>query len=667
MSNYRIIPRHDTKANWETNNPILLKGESGNVDDNPNLYKIGDGTSRWNDLPFRGYNGTVTDKTGNDENSVMSQKAVTEAIVAEKERAMAAEAANTTVVNVTEKYSNGDVTTFNQAIIKIPENIRKCGLVCTFLTSTGWQTWTFIGNDLSQWTDKYYWIDERERIMRTPTISFGLGDTTEFNTEEVIVEKKQAYLLANETILETSALKYVNIFKTVNDDKDNRWLKRPITFKAKYVTNEFLQLMIVRNGNVIYKTNTLNSDSYYTVYIYPKETIYIFCDEYNAKWGDYEEIQQTFENTKLDLDKITIATRESIPFPIGGLSESKNFNTDEVEVEVLHGLYNKNFIFYNYSFITTYKIVSKLPDNSYKRMIAFKAGFAADSSYQFVVFRNGEPYYASASLFKDTYYCCYIHYNETIYITVRSEEDIQYGGFIQIQELLNPAYIDNPYKGKTIVTYGDSQVQGGGWQNIVAKFGCTVINSGIGGSTLTYRDRKQYVNSNGFYVGDPNEGYEPKEGETLINDTGSGEERLNYISSDANYIIILFGGNDFNQNKPIGNFTDTDNTTFKGAMTATVQWIRTNRPNATIIFMTSTVERTEKENSLGLKRIDYMKAILDAEMALNVPVINLWANTSFGYDNIVNYTVDNVHWNDTGKKIVGNVVSGFLMSINHFS
>lgn len=80
MSNYRIIPRHDTKANWQANNPILLKGEIGNVDDNPNLYKIGDGTSRWNDLPFRGYNGTVTDKTGNDENSVMSQKAVTEAI-----------------------------------------------------------------------------------------------------------------------------------------------------------------------------------------------------------------------------------------------------------------------------------------------------------------------------------------------------------------------------------------------------------------------------------------------------------------------------------------------------------------------------------------------------------------------------------------------------------
>lgn len=80
MSNYRIIPRHDTKANWQANNPILLKGEIGNVDDNPNLYKIGNGTSRWNDLPFRGYNGTVTDKTGNDENSVMSQKAVTEAI-----------------------------------------------------------------------------------------------------------------------------------------------------------------------------------------------------------------------------------------------------------------------------------------------------------------------------------------------------------------------------------------------------------------------------------------------------------------------------------------------------------------------------------------------------------------------------------------------------------
>lgn len=74
----RIITRHDTKAKWEEVNPVLMEGETGYVTDNPNQYKIGDGINAWNDLPLRGYTGTISQKTGNDENAVISQKVVTE-------------------------------------------------------------------------------------------------------------------------------------------------------------------------------------------------------------------------------------------------------------------------------------------------------------------------------------------------------------------------------------------------------------------------------------------------------------------------------------------------------------------------------------------------------------------------------------------------------------
>lgn len=74
----RIQQRRDTAARWSQYNPVLLEGEVGYVTDNPNQYKIGDGVHAWNDLPLRGYTGTITQDTGDDENAVMSQKAVSD-------------------------------------------------------------------------------------------------------------------------------------------------------------------------------------------------------------------------------------------------------------------------------------------------------------------------------------------------------------------------------------------------------------------------------------------------------------------------------------------------------------------------------------------------------------------------------------------------------------
>lgn len=72
--------RRDTRANWESTNPLLLDGELGIVTDDRNLYKVGDGVSHWNDLPYRGFDGTIVQSEGDSINTVMSQKATTEAI-----------------------------------------------------------------------------------------------------------------------------------------------------------------------------------------------------------------------------------------------------------------------------------------------------------------------------------------------------------------------------------------------------------------------------------------------------------------------------------------------------------------------------------------------------------------------------------------------------------
>ena len=68
----RIQQRRDTAARWAQYNPILLEGEVGYVTDNPNQYKIGDGVHAWNDLPLRGFDGTLVHELGYEENTALS-------------------------------------------------------------------------------------------------------------------------------------------------------------------------------------------------------------------------------------------------------------------------------------------------------------------------------------------------------------------------------------------------------------------------------------------------------------------------------------------------------------------------------------------------------------------------------------------------------------------
>lgn len=48
----KVIQRNDTAANWQRVNPILSQGEIGIVIDGAKGYKIGDGVTHWNDLPY---------------------------------------------------------------------------------------------------------------------------------------------------------------------------------------------------------------------------------------------------------------------------------------------------------------------------------------------------------------------------------------------------------------------------------------------------------------------------------------------------------------------------------------------------------------------------------------------------------------------------------------
>lgn len=49
--NLRVLNPTNTAANWTSLNPILLKGEIAFESDS-SRFKIGDGITAWNDLPY---------------------------------------------------------------------------------------------------------------------------------------------------------------------------------------------------------------------------------------------------------------------------------------------------------------------------------------------------------------------------------------------------------------------------------------------------------------------------------------------------------------------------------------------------------------------------------------------------------------------------------------
>lgn len=60
MATYKIQHRNDSTANWNTFNPVLLKGEIGIefCTNGTTLWKVGDGTKNWSALPYSSGTGT---------------------------------------------------------------------------------------------------------------------------------------------------------------------------------------------------------------------------------------------------------------------------------------------------------------------------------------------------------------------------------------------------------------------------------------------------------------------------------------------------------------------------------------------------------------------------------------------------------------------------------
>ncbi|ENZ7233475.1 MULTISPECIES: SGNH/GDSL hydrolase family protein [Klebsiella] len=171
----------------------------------------------------------------------------------------------------------------------------------------------------------------------------------------------------------------------------------------------------------------------------------------------------------------------------------------------------------------------------------------------------------------------------------------------------------SPWSGKKIDVMGDSNVAYNKWQPLVAaELGCSFLNHGVGGSKIA----------------------KPDSASTQI--SMCDDVRINALdTSAAAWICGPWGTNDWAQNIPIGNISDTVNTTVYGALNIIAQKLRARAPTKPILWATPFNGDYDSPRSAawadgetnGYGRVsDYAAAIRAVALRYGFPLIDLNAD-----------------------------------------
>lgn len=163
--------------------------------------------------------------------------------------------------------------------------------------------------------------------------------------------------------------------------------------------------------------------------------------------------------------------------------------------------------------------------------------------------------------------------------------------------------------GKTMVALGDSLFYGHKlgpeqtWLHFLGeKHGMTVYNHGMNGNTVAYVE-------------------------------GSSEPMCRRYKDmeDADYVVVLGGANDRNQNVPMGPLDSHDEKTFHGALRVLIEGLIEKYPKARILFMTNYNRRPE--NNIGLSDRDYVDAMLRITAEYSIPCFDNYRSCGISFQN----------------------------------
>lgn len=187
-----------------------------------------------------------------------------------------------------------------------------------------------------------------------------------------------------------------------------------------------------------------------------------------------------------------------------------------------------------------------------------------------------------------------------------------------------PGSGEHPWEGKKITVLGDS-ISTGGWTGTVANLtGATLQNLSVSGKKLA----------------------------------GGLTSTVEQVAEDADLVIVFGGTNDYwHKNTSIGAADSTNKNTFVGALRHIHTWLKTNRPNAQLLFVfpadqTFQGNACTKDFGYGTFQ-DFRDAFLNFCTDVHVPYVDLEKETDYDCSK---HSGDGVHPNSTGHQIIANAI-----------
>ena len=137
------------------------------------------------------------------------------------------------------------------------------------------------------------------------------------------------------------------------------------------------------------------------------------------------------------------------------------------------------------------------------------------------------------------------------------------------------------------------------------------------------------------------------------------------MNDEADIITVFGGTNDFASRVPIGSITDSDNTTFYGALNVLCIGLINKYKGKKIGFITPMQRKSV--SSLDETWLSYQNAIKEVCGKFSIPVLdlNLSGGLAISQSSIISetFTIDGLHPNDLGHEVISRRIENFITSL----
>lgn len=259
-------------------------------------------------------------------------------------------------------------------------------------------------------------------------------------------------------------------------------------------------------------------------------------------------------------------------------------------------------------------------------------------------------------------------------ITVGGEGSIYVPRYVSKLKIINNEidYIkneinNNPYIGKTWLSYGDSFVAQNKWQDYISSYlGMKHVNFGHGGYPIARIDNNNF----GFALSS----------DYLLNQLS---QKIN--ENNVSLICIMCGANDMTYDGTRTGFNTIDigdiqypynELSIKGGLSKIIRYIRINHPTVEIFICTQPDTKNPAndttnidsgyKNALGFGMVEIAKAEKEVGEYFGTHVIDICSKCGVTHYNRSSYVSDGIHPNENLGKIIANIVISYLITYKKY-